>query len=494
MRTQFTKRFLLTSLIGSLALLSTSHANAQTFTSIYSFTGGNDGANPFGEPDGVILSGNILYGTSLGGGISGNGTVFAVNVNGNGITNVHSFTATQPITGSNSDGAVPNGVILSGNTLYGTATSGGSSGNGNVFAVTTNGTVFTNLHNFTTTDSSGFNNDGGQPYSGLILSSGVLYGTTTIGGSSGNGTIFAINTNGIGFTNLHSFSTTNSITGANGDGANPEGNLILSGETLYGTATFGGSSGNGTIFAINTNGAGFTNLHNFTQLSDIGSGTNSDGACPLGGLIISGNMLYGTANIGGKSGNGTVFAVSTNGTGFTNLHNFSATDSVSSPNGDGAYPVVGLLLSGDTLYGVALRGGSYGYGTIFALNTNGTGFTNLQNFTNGNEGANPQAGLFLSGNTLYGTASNGGESGDGTVFSLLLPSVNPPPLAIIISFETNVVLSWSTNATGFNLQSATNLSSPTSWNAVFPSPVIVNGTNTVTNTVSGAARFYRLTK
>src|ERR1035437_9405074 len=116
------------------------------------------------------------------------------------------------------------------------------------------------------------------------------------------------------FTNLHNF------TGF--DGAEPHAGLILSGNTLYGTAQLGGSAGRGTVFAVNTNGTGFTNLYNFTATSTDSSGveTNSDGANPDAGLILSGNTLYGTASVGGSLGSGTVFAVSTNGTGFTNLH------------------------------------------------------------------------------------------------------------------------------------------------------------------------------
>src|SRR5450759_3417370 len=138
------------------------------------------------------------------------------------------------------------------------------------------------------------------------------------------------------FTNLHSF------TGS--DGANPQAGLILSGTTLYGTAFQGGSSGNGTVFAINTNGTGFTNLHSFIY--------GSDGASPYAGLILSGNNLYGTAYQGGSLGHGTVFAVNPNGTGFTNLHSFTATSNYT--NSDGANPYAGLILSGNTLYGLSL--------------------------------------------------------------------------------------------------------------------------------------------
>src|SRR6266568_3972582 len=162
------------------------------------------------------------------------------------------------------------------------------------------------------------------------------------------------------FTVLHSFT--------GGDGAFPYAGLILSSNTLYGTAGLGGSSDGGTVFAINTDGTGFSTLHSFAG--------RSDGANPLGGLILSNNVLYGTADGGGSGSNGTVFKVNTDGTGFTTLHSFAGPD-------DGANPEAGLILLCNTLYGTAAGGGSSGNGTVFAVNTDGTGFTNLHSFTAG---------------------------------------------------------------------------------------------------------------
>src|SRR5665213_2030719 len=274
--------------------------------------------------------------------------------------------------------------------------------------------TFTTLHTFTATDfNTGTNSDGATPIGGLILSGNTLYGPAAGGGSSGNGTVFAVQTNGTGFTNLYSFTATSGGYSTNSDGAYPRAGLILSGNTLYGTAEGGGSSGNGTVFAVSTNGTGFTNLYSFTALSDGYYGTNSDGTIPEAGLILSGNTLYGTATGGGSGGNGTVFAVNTNGTGFTNLHSFMAMSTNSSgryTNSDGAIPGAGLILSGNTLYGTATQGGSEFAGTVFAVHTDGTGFTNLYSFTalsatspyTNSDGATPDAGLILSGNTLYG--------------------------------------------------------------------------------------------
>src|SRR5437660_788351 len=92
------------------------------------------------------------------------------------------------------------------------------------------------------------------------------------------------------------------------EGANPYGALTLSGNTLYGAAAQGGSAGVGTVFSLRTDGTAFTNLHNF-------AGHTNDGAWPYGSLILSGDTLYGTTQYGGGSDNGAVFAVGTDGTG-----------------------------------------------------------------------------------------------------------------------------------------------------------------------------------
>src|SRR3989442_1097779 len=140
--------------------------------------------------------------------------------------------------------------------------------------------IFTTLHSFTAFPiNPNINTDGAYPEASLVLSGNTLYGTTQNGGSSGFGTTFSLNTDGTGFTNLHDFNGTS-------DGANPIGSLVLSGNTLFGTASFGGSSGAGTVFRLNTNGTGFTNLYSFKVPSTNSSGqyTNSDGANPYAGL------------------------------------------------------------------------------------------------------------------------------------------------------------------------------------------------------------------
>jgi uncharacterized repeat protein (TIGR03803 family) len=355
--------------------------DGSNFTSLYSFTGGNDGANPQGS---LILSGTTLYGMTYEGGSSNNGTIFSIHTDGSNFTSLYSFT------GGN-DGAGPNGdLILSGSTLYGMTFGGGSSNNGTIFSIQTDGSNFTSLYSFTG------GNDGGNPYGSLILSSGTLYGMTVDGGSSGEGAIFSIHTDGSGFTSLYSF------TGGH-DGAKPYGSLILSGSTLYGMTQRGGSSGGGAIFSIHTDGSSFTPLYSFTEANDV--------ANPFGSLILSGSTLYGMAAYGGSSGNGTIFSMHTDGSGFTSLYSFTG-------GNDGAYPYGDLILSGSTLYGMTWLRGSSGHGTIFSMHTDGSNFTSLYSFTGGSDGANPYGSLILLGSTLYGMTVNGGSLSQGAIFSI----------------------------------------------------------------------------
>ena len=433
----------LPALITGLGLTLATSVTAQTFTTLCSFTAGNtNSSNVYTNSDGagpnaLILSGNTLYGTAGGGGTNGNGTVFTVNTDGTGITNLHTFMALSQIySGTNSDGAAPLArVILSGNTLYGTAQGGGTNGTGTVFAVHTDGTGFTNLYSFSADMDNGngyyTNSDGFYPQAGLILSGNTLYGTASGGGGADNGTIFAVNTNGGGFKTLHSFSA--SPFGTNSDGANPVAGLILSGNTLYGTASGGGTNGFGTVFAFDTDSGTFKTLHSFSAANSTNSSgyyTNSDGESPQAGLVLSGNTLYGTASEAGGSGEGTVFAIRTNGTDFKVLHSFTAFSGSQLTNSDGGAP----------------------------------------------------SGLILSGNNLYGTAAGGGTNGSGTVFSITLP-VPPPQLTITLS-RTNVILSWPAADTGFTLQSTTNLASP-AW-------ITVSGQFAVTNPITDAKMFFRL--
>ncbi|HUA64235.1 MAG TPA: choice-of-anchor tandem repeat GloVer-containing protein [Alphaproteobacteria bacterium] len=471
---------------------------APLFTSLYNFSSNNnppnytnsDGAIPQG---GLVLSGNTLYGTAAYGGAGGYGTVFAINTDGTCFTNLHSFSQGYGDANgffTNSDGAYPyyGNLTLSGGTLYGAASEGGPLGGGTVFALGVNGLGFTNLYDFSEFNrNTGTNVTGDEPEGGLLLLGNTLYGTAVFSGPFASGTVFSLDTNGL-FTNLFNF---NSGYAGDGDGKLPTGGLILSGHTLYGTTDEGGSNDNGTVFAINTDGTGITNLYSFSALSDNHEGyyyfgTNSDGDEPPAGLVLSGNELYGTTSVGGDFGNGTIFRINTDGTGFTNLYSFSQ-GNYNGPytNSDGAVPEDSLIVSGTTLYGTAEFGGAFGFGTVFAIHTDGSGFTNLYNFTGGNDGGYPIGGLVLSGNTLYGTAEDGGANGEGTVFALTLPTGFLTTAGIPLSIQPGnhfVVLSWTDPA--FSLQAAPAPNGPYT--------NVPGASSPYTNTMSGAAEFFRL--
>jgi uncharacterized repeat protein (TIGR03803 family) len=304
---------------------------------------------------------------------------------------------------------------------------------------------------------------------GLILSKDTLYGTASAGGGSGYGTVYALSTDGTVFRTLHSFDGQ--------DGSLPNAGLTLSGNTLYGT-TSDGVTNYGTFFKINTDGTGFEVLHSF----------NGDGTGPNGDLIVSDGTLYGTVYGGGSSGYGAVVRLNTEGTGYTNLYSFSAAPPRSTfpfvlpgTNSDGCCPKAGLISSGNTLYGTTSGGGTLAGGTVFMVNSNGTGFMTLHDCLYGGIDDYPESRLLLLGTTLYGTTHW------GAVFSLSLS----PQLSIVPSGH-NMILTWPTNYSGFNLQSATNLGSATVWTTNLPAPVVVNGQNTVTNPVSGREQFFRL--
>src|SRR5208282_814979 len=261
----------------------------------------------------------------------------------------------------------------------------------------------------------------------------ILYGTASDGGSNNLGTVFSVATDGSGYTVLHTFARTNLV---NVEGARPVGTLVLSGNTLYGAANVGGTNGFGTLFSVNTNGSGYTVLHTFaTNVPDASENsveTNADGLYP-NSLVLSGaGTLYGTANEGGTNGWGTLFSINTAGTAFTVLHTFK--------RNEGEYPEGGLLLAGPMLYGTAREGGTNGYGTIFSFDTSDGTFTNLHTFSEALNGTNtdgtyPDCGLALAGNTLYGTATDGGTNGNGVLFSI---STNGANFTTLYTFSAGI--------------------------------------------------------
>ena len=449
-----------------------------------------DGANPAA---GLVLSGGVLIGTTLNGGSQGNGTAFYLSLDGTNFNAFRSFTNAP-------DAGNPGGnLAVSGNGFFGTSLGGGNSGVGTVFVGSTNGSISV-IRNFAVVSADEATNSGGASPSALLaLSGSTLYGTTTAGGAAANGTVFSLSTNGSTFAVLHDFSALDSNTGTNPDGALPCGGLILSGSTLYGTASAGGNGGAGVVFSISTSGGSFTVLHNFTPLDPL-TATNTDGAFPCSGLVLSNGLLYGTALAGGTGGKGVIFSVGTNGLGFVVLHSFSAADPLTGTNTDGASPCAALALSSNVLYGTASAGGANASGTVFSVSTNGTQFQTIYAFTAVNSstgtnraGAFPVAGVLPLGNSLYGTTFGGGPGAEGTVFSVAIPY--PPALItnIVHNPDSSVTLYFLGGPNSTNvIQATTNLTPPAMWRNVSTNAANPGGAWQFTEPPStNSTRFYR---
>ena len=167
-----------------------------------------------------------------------------------------------------------------------------------------------------------------------------------------------------------------------------------------------------------------------------------------------------------------MFALGTNGGAtFTELWEFSATDANTGTNTDGANPDGGLVLSGTNLVGSTTAGGYWGGGTIFEIGTNGGALANLHNFHFATDGDSPYADLVLSGNWLFGATSQGGVFGGGTVFDLNT-TVTSPLLTLNWSGGSGLI-SWPSPSAGFVLQQTTDLSTA-DW-VVFPGTIVDNG-------------------
>jgi uncharacterized repeat protein (TIGR03803 family) len=284
--------------------------------------------------------------------------------------------------------------------LYGTTTLGGGSVQGTVFKLNKDGSGFNILHNFTAK-----RGEGATPYAELVEGrDGAFYGTTRNGGNGTNGIIFKLNKDGTGYQVLHNFAATGE------GGANPSAALIEGKDgLLYGTAHLGGSSNLGTIFGLNKDGTGFRILHTFASIA-------KDGVQPTSPVLeASDGALYGTTYFGGATNKGTIFKLNRDGSGYRILFNFTGT------NGVGASPYAGLIEGSDSsLYGTTVEGGASQLGTLFKMSRDGSGFRILHTFTGGpGDGAQP-FGNVVEGvdGTLYGATAFGGATDQGAVFRI----------------------------------------------------------------------------
>ncbi len=374
-----------------------------------------DGVNPGG---GLISdSAGNFYGTGGNGGANNLGTVFQLSPVSNGMT---TLTVLYSFTGSG-DGAYPVGDLVfdsSGN-IYGVTQFGGnlnsacsSMGCGTVFELSPPiqpGGPWTEtvLYKFQGSP------DGAEPVSGLVLdSSGNLYGTTKSGGAPCScGMAFELSPTDAGWaeTVLYSFQ-------GNPDGSAPSASLVFdSAGNLYGTTSLGGRWGAGSVFQLTPSsqaGGPWTEavLHSLFA--------NTDGGAPIAGLVFDGTALYGTASQDGPNRHGTVFRLLPlpNGGGawtYQLVHSFGGLD--------GGGPGGRLTFANpNTLYGTTASGGAANSGTVFEISNSQGKVTEsvLYTFAGGLDGSHPSAGLILLNFALYSTTPIGGKNNGGVVFRL----------------------------------------------------------------------------
>ncbi len=321
---------------------------AGNLTVLYEFgSTAGDGSRPAGAL--LEASDGRFYGTCYGGGDNDLGTLFALDVSGTpSLTTLHSF-------GAPGDGSTPNSTLVEDPgaplTFYGTTFAGGDDDLGSVFQLTLPGGIPTVdiLHSFAGLD-------GSHPWAGLLLASdGNYYGTTANGGDFADaGTLFQLSFPG----GVPTLLTTHSFD-VGTDGSRPHAGLVESGGLLYGTTTQGGTVDMGVVFEATFAGA-TTNLHSFTGTDILGN--SDDGANPEAALILAANGdLYGTTEFGGENDLGTIFRAHLEGGGVatvTVLHHFDGTF------GATPYSAL-VQAADTAFYGVTFRGTADDLGVVF---------------------------------------------------------------------------------------------------------------------------------
>ncbi len=442
-------------LVAVLGIATGGAAYAQTFQTVFVFNETNGAV-----PTDVLVQGTDgnIYGTTQYGGAADSGTVFRLTSAGV-LTTIHSFCSR----GLCADGSLPTAGLVQGSdgSLYGTTFSGGTTGAGTVFKITSSGS-FTTLYTFCSLATCA---DGANPHAALVQGTdGNFYGVTLSGGGlQSAGTVFKITPAGA-VTTLYDFcSRTNCA-----DGLSPDGWLTQGADgNFYGTtAQGGGPSQGGTVFRLTPSGT-LTTLYNFCSLNSC-----ADGEYPYAGLAKgSDGNFYGTTSGSAPNTMGTIFRITPSGS-LTTLYSFCGLANCA----DGEYPFAGVVQGTDgNFYGTTEAGGiingiscSFGCGTYFRITPSGalTTFYSFCSSQNCPDGAQPYAGVVqLSNGNFYGTTSYGGTcstrvEGCGTVFSwspnvTLPPTLNPTSLNFPSQAVDTTSAARSVGITNVNTGSAT---------------------------------------
>ncbi len=415
-------------LLGCLPALYAQGGTAPSFTTLYNFCAQIGTCPDGGYPLTGLVQGadGDFYGTTQTGG-SSEGTVFKITPSG-ALTTLWSFCVTSQI--ANCPGGYdPYGPLVQGTdgNFYGVTRNGGPApGYGTVFQITPAG-VLTTIYSFCSLSTC---SDGAYPEAGLTLGSdGNFYGTTI--GYSGGGTVFKV-TPGGALTTLYTFCALQGCT----DGSGPMGPPIEGTDgNFYGTTSGGGTSGNGVVYKLTPSGT-LTVLYSFCSQAGC-----LDGAQPQGSLIQAtdgnfyGTTLNGGLNVNGGN-NGTIFKI-TPGGALTTLYLFCSV-LVQGECNDGTQPGAGLIQGTDgNFYGTTESGGTGADGgTVYKITPAGAqtvlySFCSQGGGSQCTDGYKPQGSLVEgSDGNLYGTTTGYGAYGQGTVFrvnaaltTILVPNV-----------------------------------------------------------------------
>jgi len=367
------------------------YAEAGTLTTLYQFTGGSDGS----EPVSAIVEdvSCTLYGSAAIGGtknctthvgiptIVGCGTLYSFS-RSTGLKTLVEFNGPNGAYGDNSP-------LLIGNTLYGSAPDGGSSDNGVLYSVRTDGSGFKLLHQF-------IGIDGSSPTGTLVAGPGrALYGVTALGGpgypTKSYGVLFKISASGV-YTVLHSFNKGPNGYAPNSIAVEKSGLIIGTLNEGGNTGTYCGYTGCGVLYSYSPTTAKFTVLHTFT-------GRPGDGAMPILGSVAKDGTVYGAA--------GPFFSIGPKQFTFIPA---SGGDDVGT--GANVGPTLG---SGGSLFSVAQSGPYTGSGTLYEQNDD---FVSVLHNFDGTDGAGPDASPLLTpSSSLIGpTGSGGGSCSCGTIY------------------------------------------------------------------------------
>ncbi len=332
--------------------------DGSNYSILVHFAGNSKGNNPKGLIQG---SDGKLYGNTHGGGVNAGGVIFRLNLDGSGYEIIHEHTfgngynSQQPI--FQADDGKLYGVINNGMAIHNVINQvfpNPIPSSDVIFRLNPDGTSYEEIYHFNNTIA-----DGLAVYCGFMqANNGKLYGLTEWGGINNQGVIFSLNLDGSGFQKLIDFD------GINKGAKSANGSLMQASDgKIYGVTSQGGVTNDGVIFRLNVDGSGFQ------KLLDFGFSTSQTyGNQGVSFLEAPDGKLYGTNYNGGNDGNGKIYSINKDGTGFQSIFDFSTT------NGIGVWRK--LIYYNNRFYGITNRGGIFylGYPNL-NWNLGGTVFT-----------------------------------------------------------------------------------------------------------------------